>query len=43
MNDGDWSQVLAQRLFEQRVVVLHGRLDDASARGARRGAARRWC
>jgi len=31
MNDGDWSQVLAQRLFEQRVVVLHGRLDDASA------------
>jgi ATP-dependent Clp protease, protease subunit len=31
MNDGDWSQVLAQRLFDQRVVVLHGRLDDASA------------
>jgi ATP-dependent Clp protease protease subunit len=30
MNDGDWSQVLAQRLFEQRVVVLHGRLDDAN-------------
>ena len=31
MNDGDWSQVLAQRLFEQRVVVLAGRLDDANA------------
>jgi ATP-dependent Clp protease protease subunit len=31
MNDGDFSQVLAQRLFEQRVVVLHGPLDDATA------------
>jgi ATP-dependent Clp protease protease subunit len=31
MNDGDWSQVLAQRLFEQRVVVLHGSLDDVTA------------
>jgi len=31
MNHGDWSQVLAQRLFEQRVVVLHGPLDDATA------------
>ena len=31
MNDGDWSQVLAQRLFEQRVVLLHGPLDDVTA------------
>jgi ATP-dependent Clp protease, protease subunit len=31
MNDGDWTQVLAQRLFEQRVVLLHGPLDEASA------------
>jgi ATP-dependent Clp protease protease subunit len=31
MVDGDWSQVLAQRLFEQRVVVLHGPLDDVTA------------
>jgi ATP-dependent Clp protease protease subunit len=26
----DWKQTLAQRLFEQRVVLLHGTLDDAS-------------
>jgi ATP-dependent Clp protease, protease subunit len=31
MHDGNWSQVLAQRLFEQRVVVLHGTLDDRTA------------
>jgi ATP-dependent Clp protease protease subunit len=31
MNDGDWNQVLAQRLFEQRVVLLHGPLDEATA------------
>jgi ATP-dependent Clp protease protease subunit len=31
MNDGDWSQVLAKRLFEQRVVLLSGPLDDATA------------
>jgi ATP-dependent Clp protease protease subunit len=31
MNDGDWTQVLAQRLFEQRVVLLHGPLNDATA------------
>jgi ATP-dependent Clp protease protease subunit len=27
----DWRQTLAQRLFEQRVVLLHGPLDDTSA------------
>jgi ATP-dependent Clp protease protease subunit len=26
----DWKQALAERLFEQRVVLLHGPLDDAS-------------
>jgi ATP-dependent Clp protease protease subunit len=26
--NGDWQHTLAQRLFEQRVVVLHGPLDD---------------
>jgi ATP-dependent Clp protease protease subunit len=26
----DWTQTLAQRLFEQRVVLLHGPLDDLS-------------
>jgi ATP-dependent Clp protease, protease subunit len=31
MNDRDWTQTLAQRLFEQRVVLLHGPLDDTSA------------
>jgi ATP-dependent Clp protease protease subunit len=31
MNDGDWSQVLARRLFEQRVVLLSGPLNDATA------------
>jgi ATP-dependent Clp protease protease subunit len=31
MHDDDWSRVLAQRLFEQRVVVLHGPLDDMTA------------
>jgi ATP-dependent Clp protease protease subunit len=31
MTDRDWSQVLAQRLFEQRVVLLHGALDDMVA------------
>jgi ATP-dependent Clp protease protease subunit len=31
MNDGDWSQVLAKRLFEQRVVLLSGALTDATA------------
>jgi ATP-dependent Clp protease protease subunit len=31
MNDGDWSQVLAKRLFDQRVVLLSGPLDDATA------------
>jgi ATP-dependent Clp protease protease subunit len=28
MRDGDWSPSLGQRLFEQRVVLLHGPLDD---------------
>lgn len=28
---GDWSQTMAQRLFEQRVVLLHGDLDDMLA------------
>jgi ATP-dependent Clp protease, protease subunit len=28
--DTDWSQQLAQRLFEQRVVMVHGPLDDLS-------------
>jgi ATP-dependent Clp protease protease subunit len=31
MNDGDWTKVLAQRLFEQRVILLQGPLDHASA------------
>jgi ATP-dependent Clp protease protease subunit len=31
MHDDDWSRALAQRLFEQRVVVLHGALDDMTA------------
>jgi ATP-dependent Clp protease, protease subunit len=31
MNDGEWSKTLAERLFEQRVVVLHGALDDTVA------------
>lgn len=31
MNDGDWSKSLAERLFAQRVVVLHGPLDDTVA------------
>jgi ATP-dependent Clp protease, protease subunit len=31
MNDGDWTRVLANRLFEQRVVLLSGPLDDATA------------
>jgi ATP-dependent Clp protease protease subunit len=31
MNDGEWSKTLAERLFAQRVVVLHGVLDDTTA------------
>ena len=31
MNDGDWSKTLAERLFEQRVVMLQGALDDTVA------------
>jgi ATP-dependent Clp protease protease subunit len=31
MHDGEWSKTLAERLFEQRVVVLQGALDDAVA------------
>jgi ATP-dependent Clp protease, protease subunit len=31
MTDGQWPKTLAERLFEQRVVVLHGALDDAVA------------
>lgn len=31
MHDNDWSQSLAQRLFEQRVVLLNGTLDDTTA------------
>jgi ATP-dependent Clp protease protease subunit len=31
MNDGEWSKTLAERLFAQRVVVLHGALDDTTA------------
>ena len=31
MTDGEWSKTLAERLFEQRVVVLHGALDDTVA------------
>ncbi len=31
MHDSDWSQTLAQRLFEQRVVLLNGTLDDSTA------------
>jgi ATP-dependent Clp protease protease subunit len=31
MSDGDWTQMLAQRLFEQRVVLLQGPLDDLTA------------
>jgi ATP-dependent Clp protease, protease subunit len=30
MEDTDWTQTLARRLFEQRVVLLQGRLDDLS-------------
>jgi ATP-dependent Clp protease protease subunit len=30
MHDDDWSRTLAQRLFEQRVVLLYGTLDDLS-------------
>jgi ATP-dependent Clp protease protease subunit len=30
MEPTDWTQTLAQRLFEQRVILLHGPLDDAS-------------
>jgi ATP-dependent Clp protease protease subunit len=30
MHDGDMAPTLAQRLFEQRVVLLHGTLDDLS-------------
>jgi ATP-dependent Clp protease protease subunit len=29
--DRDWSETLAQRLFSQRVVLLHGTLDDLTA------------
>jgi ATP-dependent Clp protease protease subunit len=31
VHDGDWSRTLAQRLFEQRVVLLSGFLDDMTA------------
>ena len=31
MSDGDWPQVLAKRLFEQRVVLLSGPLNEATA------------
>jgi ATP-dependent Clp protease, protease subunit len=31
MSEGDWSKTLAERLFEQRVVMLHGALDDTVA------------
>jgi ATP-dependent Clp protease protease subunit len=31
MTDGQWPNVLAERLFEQRVVLLHGALDDTVA------------
>ena len=31
MSDGEWPKTLAERLFEQRVVVLHGALDDTVA------------
>ena len=31
MEQPDWTQTLAQRLFEQRVVLVHGPLDDTSA------------
>ncbi len=31
MSDGEWPKSLAERLFEQRVVVLHGALDDTVA------------
>jgi ATP-dependent Clp protease protease subunit len=31
MSDGDWSQALAKRLFEQRVVFLNGPLNEATA------------
>jgi ATP-dependent Clp protease protease subunit len=30
MHDTDWTQKLSERLFEQRVVLLHGPLDDAT-------------
>jgi ATP-dependent Clp protease protease subunit len=31
MTDGEWSKTLSERLFAQRVVVLHGALDDELA------------
>ena len=31
MTDGQWPKTLAERLFEQRVVLLHGALDDTVA------------
>jgi ATP-dependent Clp protease protease subunit len=31
VHESKWSQVLAQRLFEQRVVLLHGPLDETAA------------
>jgi ATP-dependent Clp protease, protease subunit len=31
MNEGEWSKTLAERLFEQRVVMLQGALDDTVA------------
>jgi ATP-dependent Clp protease, protease subunit len=31
MTDGPWPKMLAERLFEQRVVLLHGALDDTVA------------
>jgi ATP-dependent Clp protease protease subunit len=30
MDNRDWAETLAQRLFAQRVVLLHGALDDAT-------------
>jgi ATP-dependent Clp protease protease subunit len=30
MDNRDWGEILAQRLFAQRVVLLHGTLDDAT-------------
>jgi ATP-dependent Clp protease protease subunit len=31
VHESEWSQVLAQRLFEQRVVLLNGPLDETAA------------